>query len=53
MVTVVALVATTVSVDVPPAAIEVGFAEIVTVAPPTVTVAVAVVLPPDPSAVAV
>ncbi len=53
MVTVVALVAATVSVDVPPAAIEVGFAVIVTVGPvdaPTVTVAVAVMFPPDPLA---
>jgi hypothetical protein len=53
MVTVVALVAATVNVDVAPAAIEVGFAVMVTVGPPTVTVAVAVVFPPDPLAVAV
>jgi hypothetical protein len=56
MVTVVALVAATVSVDVAPAATEVGSAVMVTVGPveaPTVTVAVAVVFPPDPLAVAV
>jgi hypothetical protein len=56
MVTVVALVAATVRVDVAPAAIEVGFAVMVTVGPadaPTVTVAVAVVFPPSPFAVAV
>ena len=51
-----ALVAATVKVDEPPGAIEAGLADIVTVgavAPATVTVAVAVVLPPGPFAVAV
>jgi hypothetical protein len=57
----VAFVATTVRVVEPPRFIEVGFAAMVTVgAPdggggvaPSVTVAVAVALPPDPAAVAV
>jgi hypothetical protein len=50
------LAAVTESVDEPPAAIEAGFAEIVTVAAgseTTVTVVVAVLLPPVPAAVAV
>jgi hypothetical protein len=54
MVTAVAFVAATVSVDEAPAATEVGFAVMVTDGPvPTVTVAVAVVFPPAPFAVAV
>jgi hypothetical protein len=55
MVTVVAFVAATVRVDVAPAAIEAGLAEMVTVgAPaPTVTVAFAVAVPPSPVAVTV
>ena len=54
IVTCVALVAATVSVDDPPVGMEDGFAMIVTVAGwPTVTVAVAVTLPVDPVAVAV
>jgi hypothetical protein len=52
-----AFVATTVSVEEPPALIDVGLAEIVTVGPlvvvVTVTVAVAVTVPPEPVAVAV
>jgi hypothetical protein len=54
--TAVAFVATTVSVEVDPAAIEAGFAAMATVgAPgaPTVTVAVAFAEPPLPVAVAV
>jgi hypothetical protein len=54
MVTVVALLAVTVSVDELPEVIEVGLAAMVTVgAPATVTVAAAVVFPPVPVAVAV
>jgi hypothetical protein len=52
----VALVAVTVNVDEPPVAIEVGLAAMVTVGAvpePTVIVAVAVALPPDPVAAAV
>ncbi len=54
MVTLVALVAVTVSVDGPPEATVVGLAEMLTVgAPATVTTAVAVFVPPVPVAVAV
>jgi hypothetical protein len=56
MVTVVALVATTVKVDALPAAIVAGLAAIVTVGagfPVTVTTAIAVTEPPVPVAVAV
>jgi hypothetical protein len=56
MVTVVAFVAATVNVEESPGAIDAGLAAMVTVGAagvPTVTIAVAVLYPPSPDAVAV